>query len=486
MRVALVYPGMRADTKQMPLGIGYLASYIRSRHNDIEVTALDTGIATDREKEAFFDVDCDVVGISVTSRGYHEAVEVARTFKKKDPDTLVVFGGPHVSLLQSDVMEELLIDIAVYGEGELTFSELINALKKGRPTGKVLSAIKGLIYREDGRVRINAERELIKPLDSLPFPAFDLFPMERYPGKHPVITSRGCPFSCVFCAASKIWNRKWRGRSPENIIEEVKYVTKHFKARPIDFHDAIFNTSIKRINEVCDRFIEQKVRVPWGIRGFRADIIDVQTARKMHRAGCTHVAIGIESANPDMLVRIGKKETIEEIDRGINVLRAAGIDVLGQFMIGNPGETLETVRESIDYAKKSNLSQVGFGAAAPFPHTGLWRYVEENGKFLVDPDCTIFEDVFPRVIFETPEFSKEDRLEAIRLAQGAGFMDGGVRKRTLTRRLYDLALNLWFKRIYKSLPRPVAYHTYFLLRKIKAFVKKITTSVFARARKSVC
>ena len=470
MKIGLVYPGKRADTQQMPLGIGYLASYVLSKNDDIEVKALDTGIATEKEAKAFYYGNYDVVGISVTSRGYHEAIEIARTFKENYKDTLVVFGGPHVSLMMQEIMQEQLIDVAVYGEAELTFDAFLKVVKEtGRQFDvEVLSEINGLIYRSNGKILVTPPREFIKVLDTLPFPAYHLFPMERYPGKYPMITSRGCPFACVFCAASLIWQKRWRARSPEDVIEEVEYLIKRFKVRPIDFHDAIFNASLKRVNRICDLFINKKIKIPWGVRGFRADIIDSDTAKKMSEAGCTHVAIGIESANPEMLIRIGKKETIEQIDEGVNILRANGIDVLGQFMIGNPGETLETAKESIAYAKKSNLSQVGFGAAAPFPNTELWNYVQEQGKFLVEPDCTGFEEVFPRVIFETPEFSKEDRIEAIRLAREAGFLSQGNQKLGFARTLYRILLNIWFKHIYRYLPHSVSYSVYFFLRRLKA------------------
>lgn len=473
MRIAMVYPGKRSDEKQMPLGVGYLSSYILAKNDDIEVKALDTGIATEKEFEKFFANRFDLACISVTSRAYREGVELAKFFKEHNRNILVMFGGPHVSLVMERVMEEPLIDFAVYGEGELTLDEFLKVLKAtdNQPDAEHLSTIKGLIYRMNHQTVINPQREFIGDINTLPFPAFHLFPMERYPGKYPMITSRGCPFACVFCASSHIWRRSWRGREPENIIEEVQYLIKSFKARPIDFHDAIFNTSLKRVHKICDLFIERKIKIPWGIRGFRADIIDVDTARKMHKAGCTHVGIGIESANPEMLIRIGKKETIEQIDKGINILRGAGIDVLGQFMIGNLGETIDTVKQSIEYAQKSNLSRVVFGTAVPFPNTKLWDYVQEHGTLLVEPDCTKYEELFPRVIFETPEFSKEDRLEAIRLANEAGFLPLGNRKPGFARSLYRRLSNVWFRHIYKYLPRSVSYSIYFFSRRLKIGLK---------------
>ena len=473
MKVALIYPGKRSDDIQMPLGIGYLASYILSRNNDIEVQALDTSIATEKETRTFFNCDYDVVGVSVTSRGYREAVRIAKAFKEIKNHTLIVFGGPHISIVKKEILNEPCIDFGVYGEGELTFNELLRVVKEAstKAMAEALSEIKGLIYRRNGETVINPPREFIKNLDILPFPAINLFPIERYTGKFPMVTSRGCPFACVFCASSRIWNRRWRARSAKNVIDEVEYILNHFGTRPIDFHDAAFNVSIDRVNAISDGFISKKFKVPWGVRGFRVNIIDVNMAKKMHEAGCTHVAIGIESANPEMLIRIGKKETIEQIDKGINILREAGIEVLGQFMIGNPGETLETVKESIAYARNSNLSQAVFGASAvPFPSTDLWDYVNKHGKWLVDTDCTTFEELYPRVLFETPEFSKEDRLEAMRLVREAGFMGG---KKGLTQKLYNIASSIWFNHIYGLLPRSMSYYIYIFLRKVKRILSRL-------------
>jgi radical SAM superfamily enzyme YgiQ (UPF0313 family) len=256
-------------------------------------------------------------------------------------------------------MKDPIIDLAVYGEGELTLNELLRLLREPKAlfNTKALRKIGGIIFRDDGDVVVNPPRVLIKNLDMLPFPAFHLFPMSRYTGKLPMITSRGCPFACVYCASSQIWRRKWRARSPENIIEEVKYLIGEFGIIPIDFHDAAFNMNLERVNDICDQFIANKIAAPWGVRGFRADIVNKEVADKMRKAGCSHVAIGIESANPQMLKRMGKKETIGEIATGIQVLRSVGIDVIGQFMIGNPGETLETVKESIEFARTSGVTK---------------------------------------------------------------------------------------------------------------------------------
>ena len=438
----------------MPLGLGYLASYVLSRNKDIEVSVLDSGVSCQREIEEFLNQPYDAIGVTVTSRTYHEAVELARTFGQSRTDAPVIFGGPYVSIMMDKVMEEPIVDLAVYGEGELTFNEVLGLLKgpKARFNTEALSKINGLIFRSLDKVVVNAPREFIKDLDGLPFPAFDLFPMNRYTGKLPMITSRGCPFKCVFCASSQIWGRKWRARSSENIIEEVQYLIKKFGTVPIDFHDDGFNMNLNRVNAICDQFIAQKITLPWGVRGFRADMVNVEVAKKMRQAGCSHVAIGVESANPEMLKRMGKKTTIEQIGAGIKALRSAGIDVIGQFMIGNPGETLETVRESVEFAKTSGLNKAVFGTAVPFPKTGLWKYVEEHGKFLVEPDFTRFEELNPRIIYETPEFTAEQRLRAIEIVQRAGMMDDEKKKKSFRRNLFKMVV---FGYLFKLMPAKI-------------------------------
>ncbi|MCI5133604.1 MAG: radical SAM protein [Candidatus Electrothrix sp. AW2] len=474
-KVALIYPSDFSSDKSLPLGIGYLASYLLKQNDDIAISVLDTGICTQQEYTSFIKEKYDVVGFSVSTRAYREGISIAKKIRANHPNVPIVFGGPHVSvMLEKVLLDSSLIDYGIYGEGELTLNELLNVILNAEDRNKdiitaELLAIEGLIFRDNEKVIVNDPRPFIEDVDNIPFPAFHLFPMERYPGKYPMITSRGCPFACVYCASSMIWKRKWRPRSPENIIEEIKYIIKNYTPRPIDFHDDGFNMSLDRVNNFCDQLIQHKIRIPWGARGFRADIIDQQTAEKMRQAGSSHVAIGIESADNDMLKRMKKNEDIEKIDRGITLLHSAGIDVIGQFMIGNPSETLETVKTSIDFVKKSKLSKAIFGTAVPFPGTELWHYVENEGHFLLGKDCTKYEDIpaHERIIFETDEFTKEDRRKAIELVMEAGYMPQAAERYGNKGEFKKKLRSIWFRFLYGVLPLTVSYRIYFLLRKLK-------------------
>lgn len=478
MKILLVYPNKQCEN-EMPLGLGYLASFILEKNNDVEIKVLDTRIAKEEEVGALLADRYDLVGITVTSRTYREAVELTNRLKRSTFGTPVVFGGPHVSIMMEQVLHEPLIDLAVYGEGELTFDELVKLLKSGKDITdeRNLKEIRGLIYRENGQAARTDARELIKDLDALPFPAFHLFGVERYPGKYPIITSRGCPFSCVFCASSLIWGRKWRARSPENVIAEVQYIISNFGPKPVDFHDDGFNMSLQRVNAICDLFINEKIKIPWGVRGLRVDMVDAETARKMRRAGCSHVAIGVESANRQVLEKIRKKESIEQVKEGVKYLRAAGIDVIGHFMIGNPGETLETVKESIKFAQECGFIKALFGTAVPFPRTDLWNYVQKHGEFLVEPDCTRFEELEPRIIFDTPEFGKEQRLVAVKLAEKAGMLSLMKRRAHLAHVVQSAVLSVWFKYFHRHLPPSISYHMYFFFRRVRALLRSLTRKV---------
>jgi len=468
MKMGLVYPGKKSEEKQIPLGLAYIASYLLQNNKDLEIKVLDTGVASTKETNSFLTERFDVVGFSVTSRSYRKAVSIARTLRSAHDNVKIVFGGPHASIMLAEILAEPAIDFGVYGEGEITSDELVKCLKEAgprNPTREELEVIDGLIFRDGTETVVNRSREQIRDLDKLPFPAYSLFPMERYAGKHAMMTSRGCPFSCAFCASSAIWSKKWRARSAESVIDEVRYVLRTYGYRPIEFHDDTFNSNLSRVHEICEGFVKGSIKVPWAVRGFRADRVDSRVARDMRQADCVNVALGIESANPVMLERMGKKETIDQISNGIEVLVSAGIDVLGQFMIGNPGETLETVRESIEFARRSGLTRAVFGMAVPFPKTTLWDYVIEHGKFLVEPDCTRFEDISPRIIFETPEFTKEQRLEAARIATEAGMLVHGVTRRNEFR---GIAERTMLNAMFKYLPRSLSYPSYFLLRKFSS------------------
>jgi len=418
MDIGLINPNKILKHAAVHLGIGYIASYARANHKDLNIKFLDTRIAKETEINTFLNTKFDLVGITSSSQVFLEAVEIGNKIKNIFPNTPICIGGSHTSTTKEECLDGFPFDYAIYGEGEISFSELIGHLKN-----KVdISTINGLIYKNaSGEIIKNPPREIIKDIDSIPFPAYDLFNMSKYP-QHRITTSRGCPFNCVFCNSHSLWTNKWRKRSTENLIEEIKILISKYKRKSFVFNDDSFNIDAKRVINFCDELINQNLNIIWSTSA-RVDLITPEMAMKMKQSGCYDISIGIESANNEVLKKMNKNTTKEKISNGIKILRNAGIDVMGQFMIGNPGDTLDTIKESIEFAKMSELTGVEFYTALPYKDTLLLKYVKEHGKLLVDVESYKYHTIVPRIIYETPDFSYDDRLKAIELAKENGYYD---------------------------------------------------------------
>jgi len=412
MRIAFIVTGpnyLQKDDRFPHIGIGYMISILEEKGH--HCFYLDTSFDSLEALDAFAP---DVVGVSVTSAAFNETMKIAKTINR-ELAAEIILGGPHVSIALGDVLNEPFVDYAIYGEGEITLSELVEALEAS--STESLSSIRGLIFRQNGKIVTNPPRPWIDHLDSLPYPAYHHF--QKYPyARHPLLTNRGCPHRCVYCSINKIWGRKVRSRAPENIVKEVEYLLHNWGKKPFMILDDTFNINIQRCKEFCRILIRRGLNIQWSCWSFRADNVDKELAELMKKSGCSYVSVGIESVNPEVLKRIKKGETIEDITRGIKFLQNAGIAVHGNFMIGNPGDTLETVRESVEYAKKLKLIDFDFYQALPYPGTELWDYVEEEGEFL-NRDYTKYSHFSDVPVFETDSFSLEERKQALVLSERA-------------------------------------------------------------------
>ena len=416
MRIALINPNKELKDPAVHLGIGYLAAFARKCFPDIEFTVLDTRVSKPSEVNSFFSTEYSLVGITASSQVFLEAVGMATRYKSLFPKTPICIGGSHISTVKRDALKDFPFDFGAYGEGELTFVEIIEWMIGQKP----LEEIKGLVYRNsDGSIVVNPPQPLINDIDTIPFPAYDLFKMNRYP-QHRLTTSRGCPFNCVFCNSSSIWTNRWRKRSAQNIVDEIKLQLNGFGNKTIAFNDDSFNIDAKRVLEFCDLIIADRMDFLWST-SIRVDLITPEIARRMKQAGCYNVSIGIESANNEVLKRMNKHNTIEKIDAGVRILRSEGIDVMGQFMIGNPGDTLETVRQSIAYARGSSLTGIEFYTALPYVDSQLYDFATTEGTMLTTQPSYTYHTLNPRIVFETKEFSYKDRVEAIQLVMDSGY-----------------------------------------------------------------
>lgn len=407
MKVGLIDTGHK---RSMPhIGLGYLAAILRENGHSVQI--LDIAYSNAEEQVAFLSQHYGIIGITATSFGFMTCVKIAQKIKEKNPKQIIVVGGPHVCVARAGVLAEPSIDFAIYGEGEISLLKLVELLERNSsPACEELQAIPALIYRSGGQAVTNPAPIRLVDLDALPFPSYEGFPMVNY-NTISLSTSRGCPFDCVYCATAAIWGAKWIARKPEKIVREIEYMMERWKIRSFNVVDDTFNLVEERVKQYCRLLIERNLNIKWSACGIRADKADTEMFRLMKESGCSSVCVGIESADPQVLENIGKKETIEQIRVGIARMKEAGLKVGGMFMIGNPGDTVQTVRKSIAFARELPLDDINFYLALPYPRTRLWTYVESQARFL-RKDYVNFHDFSETPLFETDDFSFAERKQA--------------------------------------------------------------------------
>ncbi len=373
--------GVNEATLYPPLGIAYLASVVEAK--GVVAKVIDANILRLRNDAVFEQIknfDPDVVAISVNIVTYRAGIELSRMVKKR-LKKLVMFGGPYATTSPETVLAGSKADCVVRQEGELTIAEIID--RKGRFEG-----VDGVTYRKSNKIISNKDRELIEDLDSLPFPAYHLLPKialyksraRRVPVA-PILTSRGCPYRCIYCNKS-IFGFKFRARSPENIVEEIEMLANEYGARQIDVLDDNFTFNIKNAEKVLDLIIEKKLDIVISMQnGLRADRLTLPLVKKMKRAGVVKVGIGIESGSQEMIKVIKKSLDLSKVTRAIKWFRDEGIFVVGFFMLGLPGEDEDTMRKTIDFAKRVNPHLANFSIVVPLPGTELYDMVERRGGF---------------------------------------------------------------------------------------------------------
>ncbi|MCG8432274.1 MAG: B12-binding domain-containing radical SAM protein, partial [Candidatus Omnitrophica bacterium] len=341
---------------------------------------------------------------------------------------VVVIGGPHVSALPEESLRDTGADYAVCGEGESSFVELIGYIMRGDPW----EGIPG-VYKAGDHRRVQ-RRPFIENLDDLPFPDWEAMDPRRY--RHaphgglikqfpvaPVVSSRGCPYECTFCASPRIWERKIRFRSPENTVDEISYLVKQFGVREIHFEDDNLTMKKEYVLRLCRMLLERKLKVSWATpNGVRADTLDREMLRLMKRSGCYYLAFGIESANAGILKRIRKRASLDTISRAISLARREGIMTQGFFIFGLPGETPETIRESMAFARSSGLDRAQFLILDVLPGSALWDELKDQRRL---PLCEARS--FQQVTW-LPEGIDEQTLLA---AQSRAFREFFLRPRQL-------------------------------------------------------
>ena len=375
-----------AGGKQIPLGIYYVASYLRANNFEVKVTDAEAlKLSTWEIIEQVKSFNPKFVGIGSTTVAFHRALEVAREIKKQLKDIIVILGGPHVTSNSSHAMSFNEFDFGVLHEGEQTIVELLNAINNHSN----YNSVNGIIYRANDKLVRTAPRDYIEDLDLLPFPAYDLIedinlyapPPSNYKTLPVInmITTRGCPSLCTFCD-NNIFGRKYRKRSAENIVEEIKLLRKNYQVREIAFVDDTLLIDKKRIYKLFELLEQEKIEIDWTCMS-RINNVDYDFLSFVKAKGGWHISFGIESGDEGILKTIKKNISIEKAREVIEDCHKLGIRTKGFFIIGHPTESLETLNKTIKFACELKLDDIVATINTPIPGSLQYAEAEKYGTF---------------------------------------------------------------------------------------------------------
>lgn len=366
-----------------PIGLTYIAAYLRSKN--IEVKIYDSQVEMEPIQSVIRNYKPGIIGITSVTFLVHSAIELSKLIKNEFPDIVIIAGGIHPTIRPMDFLNEKSIDYVASGEGELTMYEFVDAIANGRdPAG-----VAGVMCIRSGKVVAGPRREMVKKLDDLPVPSLDDLPMHKYrtsPDTRTgsqvgvILTSRGCPFNCIFCANKLLTEGTYRTHSTERVCLEVENMISKFGVTQLFVQDDNFSANKKRAKEICREFIRRKynTKVSWWAEA-RVDCVDEELLHLMKEAGCRIISYGLESGNQRLLDLIDKNITLELVKKVIAMTQKAGIDIRASFILGLPTETRKESLQTIKFARRLGISQVRFAIATPFPGTKLWDIAQEEG-----------------------------------------------------------------------------------------------------------
>lgn len=389
MNITLINPKLKTWSPNVypPLGLLYIASVLEQ--NDYKVKILDMNSHNISDKKLIKELDnTDITGITGMITEFDEVIRLTKVIRR-NTSAPIILGGALATTWTEKVLINSWADYAVRGEGEVIILNLIEAIKRKDD----MSRVKGIAYKKFGKVIINPPEEPIKDLDLIPFPARHLLDMTRYTTHHfksfgvnnvkhskstTIVSSRGCPFSCIFCY-KEMWGYKWRGRSASNILQEIIKLKNDYGFNSFVFNDDTFVMDKERVLEFCQLIKDSGVKFKWYCNG-RVNLMNEEVLKAMSESGCVGIAYGIESGTQEILNFIKKGITIEQIENITKLTKKYGIHVTGYFMLGMLGETKETMQATLELARRLDLDFYGFSITTPMQGTPLYAMAQEQGK----------------------------------------------------------------------------------------------------------
>lgn len=411
-KLVLIRPNYNSHIITPPLGMGVLASYLKKEGIEVKIIdGLRDNLNNEKILEIILSEKPDAVGITCLSAFYNEVVELSLMVKEQNLPCFI--GGVHPTFLPYKTLVDSKADYVICGEAEIALTQLFKNNFKN-------NGIKGIYSLNDLKDENQPfeKCEIIQNLDEAPFTDWEQLNPNTYP-KAPhgaiaknfpigvITTTRGCPYECTFCASPQFYSRKIRYRSPENVIEEIKLLVDKYGVKEIHFEDDNLTLNHAHIERICNLILENNIKISWACpNGIRADKVDEKLICLMAKSGCYYFSYGIESANTQILKNIKKLETIDTITNSIEIAEKCGISCQGFFIFGLPGETKESIEETINYAGKSKLSRAQFLILDVLPGCELWTTLK--GQFTPD---------FAKNSYKEPEWlpdglTKKDLLSA--------------------------------------------------------------------------
>lgn len=424
MRIALVYPPYINSIQTtlpdyvnenegtfQPLGILYLAAYLKEKSADNDIMVLDAvaeGLDHEEIGQRLLKFNPDIVGISCWTFSLIDSLKVAKSSKEASPQAMVCLGGPHVTIYPAETLLFPEVDFVITGDGEKPFADLVKQLSGE----KRFDAVPNLYYKSAGIVKKSGIDHTEMDLNALPFPDRSLVPIRNYYSlldkgsvTTTMMTSRGCPFQCTFCFQQ---DSGWRYRDVRNILQEMEHCIS-IGIRNFFIFDETFTVSKKRTMELCDGILSNKLDITWSCRS-RVDTIDDEMMKAMKKAGCTRISFGVESAGPRVLEKLNKKIELARASSAFRMARNNGLITLADFMIACPCETKDVALETIKFAVDLDPDYAQFCLFTLFPATELYREAIETG--IVKKDVWLDYAKNPQADFKPPLWGTYNEKES--------------------------------------------------------------------------
>jgi anaerobic magnesium-protoporphyrin IX monomethyl ester cyclase len=356
-----------ADFYQTPWGLFSLGAQARRAGHQVKILNL-SSYPWSRVEEILRELDADLYGMSCWTANRRGVVLAARYLKKIRPGAHLIVGGPHATPLAKEMLRHCKeIDTVALGEADHTFLELVDRLSRGQPT----TGIAGTMFREDGTIKEGPPRASIADLDTLASP-------HQYFDTHIVMTSRGCPWACTFCGAETTWGRGFRAESVGYVLDALENAIQRLPVKMIQIKDDTFTTNKKRVMDICRGIRMRGLNFFWSC-DTRVDLLTEPLLKEMRLAGCQRLSLGVESGSQEILDKIDKKITVDEIITSTRMASRYGIKVRYYMMLGNRGETVKTFRETLDFLKRAEPHEYVFSCLSIYPGTRDFHDAEKAG-----------------------------------------------------------------------------------------------------------